>query len=176
MPGKYDNHSWHNVVTGVASNLGAQNPSPVQTILYQWGQIRFEVYPLNIHEVDHDTETDWAHKEIAGAAIYREWVGENDERLFMRGHVYPYRIGGLHSIETFEEQRRGGVANMLVRGDGTIMGWFVCEKLVRAHTFLSAEGIGQQVAFEAAFARVPIPEAETHYTNLWTGGIKAGGL
>lgn len=167
------NYSWHNVPTGVGSTNAIPNH---QTILYQWGLILFEVYPLNIHEFDHDTETDWAHKEIAGAAIYREWVGENDERLLFRGHIYPYRIGGLPALEKFEQQRRGGVANMMLRGDGTIMGWFVCEKLVRAHTFLSAEGIGQQIAFEAAFARVPVPEADIAWYNIWTGGIRAGGL
>jgi hypothetical protein len=47
--------------------------------LYSWGMLQFEVHPLNVHEVDHSTATDWAKKEIAGAAIYREWVGENDE-------------------------------------------------------------------------------------------------
>lgn len=171
---------WHSITTGVASQLGAQdgvatNPANHQTVLFQWGVIRFEVYPLNIHEFDHDTETDWAHKEIAGAAIYREWVGENDERLFFRGHIFPYRIGGMDSLNAFEQQRRAGYSNLMVRGDGRVLGWFVCEKLVRANTFLSAEGVGQQIAFEAAFARVPVPEAEMYYRYVWSG-VRAGGL
>lgn len=136
--------------------------------LYQWGTIQFQIFPLNVHEVDHETASDWAHKEIAGAAIYREWVGENDEQLFLRGKIFPYRIGGMTELEHFNAMRRAGIANLLVRGNpGDILGWFVCERLVRAHTFLSAEGVGQQIAFEATMARVPIPEADDYLSQMW---------
>ena len=79
--------------------------------LMQWGpSIQFLVQPLNFHEMDHETETDWAKKEIAGAAIYREWVGENDEVIHLRGKLFPYRVGGMSEIETFDSQRRAGLA------------------------------------------------------------------
>lgn len=58
--------------------------------LMQWSALQFRVWPLNIHEVDHQTATDWARKEIAGAPLFREWVGENDEELHLRGRVFPY--------------------------------------------------------------------------------------
>jgi hypothetical protein len=38
---------------------------------------------------------------------------------------------------------------------------------VRAHTFLSGEGIGQQVAFEAAMVRVPMPDPSVYVTQVW---------
>lgn len=57
--------------------------------LYNWGVITFEVWPFNVHSVQHSTATDWARKEIAGAAIYREWVGELDEEIHFRGRVFP---------------------------------------------------------------------------------------
>lgn len=57
--------------------------------LYTWGAIPFETYPLNIHETQHVTETDWARKEIVGAAIHHEWVGENEEEIHFRGRVFP---------------------------------------------------------------------------------------
>jgi hypothetical protein len=135
--------------------------------LYQWGTVQIQVFPLNIHELDHETASDWAHKEIAGAAIYREWVGENDEQIFLRGKIFPYRIGGMNELEHFNAMRRAGVAHQLVRGNGEILGWFICERLVRAHTFLSSEGVGQQIAFEATMARVPVPEADGYLNQIW---------
>ena len=45
--------------------------------LYTWGSIPFEVYPLNVHEVQQVTGTDWARK-IAGGAPLR--IGGTDER------------------------------------------------------------------------------------------------
>src|SRR5215831_20511470 len=79
------------------------------SVLMQWGPyISFQVWPMNINEIDHTTETDFAHKEIAGAAIYREYVGENDEMIHLRGRLYPYRIGGMTEMEAFEAARRAG--------------------------------------------------------------------
>jgi phage protein U len=142
-----------------ARGLSLQTTDPIIPQLYKWGPLSFRTWPVNVYELDHDTDTDWAQKEIAGAAIYREWVGENDETIFFRGKLFPYRLGGFAEIEIFEANRRAGLAQMLLRGTNPSfnMGWFVCEKLVRSHTFLSAEGIGQQIAFEAQMARVPTP-------------------
>lgn len=160
------------------SGLRWQTTDPRNSVLYQWGPLQFMVRPMNVHEVDHETDTDWATKEIAGAAIYREWVGENDEVLYFRGRLFPYRIGGMSEIEIFEANRRAGIAQLLVRGGnpGDKLGWYVCEKLVRAHTFLSAEGVGQQIAFETQLARIPTPAyQETFYSqNVFTGGFNGG--
>jgi uncharacterized protein len=150
--------------------------SGINNVLYQWGMIQFIVVGLNTHELDHDTETDWAQKEIVRAAIYREWTGENDETLYVRGRVFPYRILGLTQLEAFELQRRGGIINQLIRGDGLVMGWFACQKLVRGHTFLSAEGVGQQIAFETVLVRMPMPPADQRISDLWGTIVNPQGL
>ena len=59
-------------------------------ILFQWGPMQFEVYPLGISDYAHHTGADWAKKEIAGAAMYREWVGEQDEMITVKGRVFPH--------------------------------------------------------------------------------------
>ena len=150
--------------------------SGINNVLYQWGAIQFIVVGLNTHELDHDTETDWAQKDIVNAAIYREWVGENDETMYIRGRIFPYKIQGMTQLEAFELQRRAGIVNQLMRGDGLIMGWFACQKLVRGHTFLSAEGVGQQIAFETVLVRVPVPPADERITELWGTMINPQGL
>jgi phage protein U len=59
-------------------------------VLFQWGPIQFQVFPMNVGEMSHHTAADWARKEIAGAAMYREWVGENDEQIQLKGKVFPH--------------------------------------------------------------------------------------
>lgn len=139
--------------------LRTQTTDPANSTLFTWGVLAFKVWPLNVHDLDIETDTDWATKAIAGAATYREWVGENDESIYFRGRLFPYRIGGYYEIEIFEAHRRAGYAALLLQGSNPSrkLGWFVCEKLIRSHTFLSAEGIGQQIAFEANMVRVPTP-------------------
>jgi phage protein U len=152
---------------GQAGQAPLQNSVSRNLTLMQWSALQFEVYPLNIHEVDHLTQTDWARKEIAGAPIYREWVGENDEEIHLRGRIFPYRIGGLTELQVIEAMRRQGIAGLMVRGDGIVLGWFVCERLVRQHQHLGIAGVGQQVNFVAVFARVPVPSGEDEFPVLW---------
>lgn len=160
--------------------------------LYQWGAIQFLVYPVNVNEVDHITATDWARKEIAGAAIHREWVGEGDEEIHLRGKLYPHFFAmhrassqslsgpsssapetrdasGMNTMDLMNNMRRLGQAHMLIRGDGTKFGWFVLERLSRGHSYLGMEGIGQQIAFEATFQRVPVPEDPGLYVTTLFG-------
>lgn len=156
--------------------------------LYAWGPMTFEVYPLNVGEVDHSTATDWARKEIAGAAIYREWVGELEEEIHIRGKVFPqfyirhlnYKslvqrsFGGLSNLDIMDNMRRLGQAHTLVRGgaplQGWHLGWFVIERLTRGHSFLGPDGVGQQIQFDATFQRVPVPQDPAdYYTSLWSG-------
>lgn len=138
-------------------------------MLFQWGPIQFDIYPLNVHELEHLTDTDWARKEVAGAAIYREWVGENDEEITLRGRVFPYRIGGLTELEMLESFRRDGKAELLQRGppSGMVLGWYVLERLARSHRFLSTGGIGQQINFEGTFARCPVPDPNEYFPLMF---------
>ena len=139
---------------------GAQGQfvAPVISTLMQWGpHIQFQVWPLNYHEMDHETSTAWAVKPIVGAANYREWVGELDEVRTLRGRIFPYRIGGMTEVEIMDAYRRGGIVNLMVDGASRDLGWYVLEKHSRSHTRISAEGIGQMIEFSAV-RRVPQPD------------------
>jgi len=173
-------------------------------VLFQWGPIQFQVFPFNVDNYSHHTGADWAKKEIAGAAMHREWVGEADENITLKGKIFPHyfasmmrnsrdsltgekrdiRIptsggqpvlgeytrllqehspgrypssGGLSHLDVLDNMRRLGQAHILIRGDGWHFGWFIIESMNRGHSFLAADGVGQQVEFEAQFQRVPVP-------------------
>jgi phage protein U len=164
--------SWQQTARVPVNQRGAlPTTANYNTKLYQWGPLQFEVWPLNVHEFDHQTGTEWAHKLVVGAPVYREYTGEDDETINFRGRIFPYRIGGMSELELLNATRRAGIANLLIRGDGVIMGWYVCEKLMRSNKELSAEGVGQVIEFEADFARIPSPEDGASYlSQLWGVG------
>lgn len=130
-----------------------------------------------MHEIEHITSADWARKELAGAAVQREWVGENDESISLRGKVFPhfiragmtgdaaYRSGGLSHLDALDTLRRLGTGHLLMRGDGVPLGWYIIETLTRGHSFLDDHGVGQVIDFHATFQRVPKPGEATYYTN-----------
>lgn len=138
------------------------------TGLFQWGPVQFHVWPLNVHEYDHTTATEYARKDVAGAPPPREWVGEDDEQIFFRGNVFPRRIGGLPELEWMDDARESGKSYALVRGDGTKFGWFVIEKLMRTNKFLIIGGVAQVINFEALFTRVDVPRDASATARIWT--------
>lgn len=159
-------------------------------VLFQWGPIQFQVHPLNVGEYSHATAADWAKKEIAGAAMYREWVGESDETIQLKGRVFPHYFarkardrnpenpkkssGGLGHLDVLDNMRRMGQAHVLIRGDGWHFGWFIIDNLQRAHSLIAPDGIGQQIEFEASFQRVPIPDDPGTQSNYFTGTASTG--
>lgn len=144
---------------------------PVPTLM-QWGPLQFQVWPLNFHELDHATETEWARKDVIDSSPQRENVGEGDEIINVRGRIFPHhRIGGWQQLEQFEAMRRAGQANQLIRGGnnmGVVLGWFVCERLNRNHTSIGPDGIGKVVTFEAQFARADIPLPGEYLANIFS--------
>jgi phage protein U len=141
------------------------------------------LYPVNVHEVDHTTGTSWARKEIAGAAIYREWTGEDDEEIHLRGVLFPHfyakkaasktgsktgrEASGLSDMDQLDSRRRLGQAHVLIRYDGVSHGWYVIERLTRGHSHLGQEGVGQRIQFEVTFQRVPVPTDPGLYYFNW---------
>lgn len=148
--------------------------------LYQWGLIQFRIWPLSLTGVQHNTATDWSRKDIAGAAVYREWVGENDEEITFTGATFPHfyrrqvdargnnRDTGVGTLEVLDNMRRLGQAHALTRGDGWHHGWFVIEQLQRGHQWIHIDGVGQQLTFQAKMQRVPIPtDPFAYFPALW---------
>jgi phage protein U len=141
--------------------------------LMQWSIFQWQVWPVNLGEYDHQTASDWARKEILGAGIYREWVGENDEEVHMRGELFPYYYAtmgdpGLETIQLLDNMRKAGHVDMLIRGDGYRFGWFVIDRLTRGHKVLGPDGIGKRISFEAVFIRIPKPDPAMYLSSLWT--------
>jgi phage protein U len=128
-------------------------------VLMTWGPLRFEVFPLNIHEYDHATATDWARHEVLGAPVQREHTGTGDDELTLRGRIFPTffrmngRKDGLDAIDAIDRFREMGFPWPMIRGDGVTLGWYVLERLSRGHAFLDSEGRGKIVSFEGHFSR-----------------------
>jgi phage protein U len=141
-------------------------------VLMTFGTIQFEVYPLNFHEWDHFGQTDYARKDIVESSVQREWMGEGDEEIVLRGRMFPYHRsgrGGLGELDRLDAVRREHQAHMLMRGgdnEGVNLGWYVLERLNRHHTHVGPRGVGQALNFDAMFARVDIANASTYYRSV----------
>jgi phage protein U len=142
-------------------------------MLYQWGQIQWDVMPFNVHKVEDMIEMDFARKEIMDTSVNRESTGPGEREMVMSGKIFPRKIGGLTEMALFEQVQLKQVAQQMIRGDGRVLGWYVCTRLHKVGGFLLADGVPQQIEFEAQFFRADTPKGDEYFSTLY--GVASGG-
>ncbi|OCC05276.1 hypothetical protein BA190_10255 [Labrys sp. WJW] len=130
-------------------------------MLYQLGGTQFDVVPFNTHETDHEMGGDFAAKDLIGTMRDREFVGPSDEKLTFSCRIFPAKFGGLEELEGLQVAAVSGEPQILVRGDGTNLGWWVIDKVGDKATFLDIKGVGRVIEVQIAITRVPVPGKTT---------------
>ena len=92
----------------------------------------------------------------------REFMGEEDEHFVLTGTLFPVRyaqlIGqsGHAQLGTLDGMRASGQPQILVRGDGVNLGWWLVEHVRERHTVLSESGVGRVIEYTIHLVRSPI--------------------
>lgn len=126
-------------------------------MLYQLGPVTLDTFPLSIHEVERETGADYAPKDLVGTMRDREWVGEADFVVTLKGKILPSREpmpGGLILLDVLHGMRTAGLPIFVMRGDFLPMGWFVVESIKEAHEFIGANGVGMMIGHEIKMTKV----------------------
>ncbi len=137
-------------------------------MLYALGPLDFEIAPFNTHEVDRSHAADFAAKELVGRRKGHEFVGDGDERITMRGKLFPHKFGGLTSLDVLNAIRDSGAPQFLMRGDGAALGWFLVEHVTEKSSYLDANGVGRQIDVEIELLRDEPPSAESFVAVLFS--------
>lgn len=124
--------------------------------LYQLGAIQFQVMPVNLQEVERETGGDWAAKDVVGARRPQEYMGPADDTITLAGCVFPHKFGGASGITALHGMAEAGQPQMLVRGDGTVFGWYVLKRVSETNGYLDAVGVGRFIEFEVELLRAPL--------------------
>lgn len=129
-------------------------------MLYMIGPVTVEVFPFNADAVTVDGTTDYAKKDLLGRLPAREFVGEGDETLTLKGQVLPSKLGGLSAIEALHGLRRRGERLFVMRGDGAVKGWYAVEHIAENHEMLGPNGVDQVVKHEVKLVMVDPPDSD----------------
>lgn len=137
-------------------------------MLYQLGVLQFATQPVTIKEYERDAEADFAWKDVVGALRPAEPTGEGSDEMTIRGVLHPHRFDGLGELAVLDEMRRSQEPQILVRGDGTSLGWRVLTRLREHGTFLDVEGIGRCIEVDVSLKKVPSPSRASMISFLTT--------
>lgn len=136
-------------------------------MLYQLGALTFDVMPFNVHEITREAGADFAAKDVLGRLRPREFVGEGDNHFRFVGNLYPEKLGGLPGLAALDAMRISGMPHILVRGDGTNLGWWLVERASERSTYLDKEGVGRLIEYEISLVKAPSAPSPASYLSTF---------
>ena len=116
-------------------------------MLYQLGAVQFDVQPVNIDRAMIATGSDYAVHDVMSAPKQREYMGPGDMLVRLSGRIFPHKFG-MGGFPTLQAMASMGAPQMLIRGDGLVLGWMDVIRIRERDSFLDATGVGRVVDFD----------------------------
>lgn len=124
-------------------------------MLFQFGPVTIDSPDgLNATQTAEEFGSDYAVKPVVGAAQNREFVGPSDHKFSLSGKLLPnfhWRHGaktGLGEIKLLRGIANSGEPQILVRRDGTMLGFFLLEKVSQKSSTLGPDGMGKEIVWD----------------------------
>ncbi|GJD88168.1 hypothetical protein BHAOGJBA_1681 [Methylobacterium hispanicum] len=132
-------------------------------MLWQVGPLTISRRPYNIEEWSREASASWAKKELLGRRPDREFTGEGEETLTLKGTLHPFNrnaIAGLSSLDLAHSLCRSGQAVFVTRADGRVFGFYGIISVSETHSAIGPHtgGIGQQIEHELKLEPVGQPD------------------
>lgn len=137
-------------------------------MLYQIGTVQLSTFPLPIDAVERESAADFAAHDLLGRLRSREFVGEGDETITLRGRILPFvpELDGREDLEALQGCRLAGEPLAVMRGDGRPLGWFVIEAIRESHSQIQARGVAAVIDVEIRMTKVGQPGPDTSASLL----------
>lgn len=134
-------------------------------MLYNVGPLVFDLR-VNVHEVERTSAEDFARKPIVGARQPLEHVGAGTETLRFTGKLFPERLGGAGAVEAMISIKESGAPQMVTRGDGKVLGWYVVTEVRHVDAFLDSRGAPRMIDVDLTLEKTGTPSAASAFGSL----------
>lgn len=135
-------------------------------MLGQFGPITFEIQPVNFDETSRETTAGFVEKPVMGRRQPLEFVGDEGEAFKINVKLFPFHFGGMNELGMLDTVRKTGVAQILIRGDGEILGWYNLTSLTERQTNIGAGGVGRKIEVEMSLKRCDPPNAASYFASI----------
>ena len=125
-------------------------------MLYQLGAVTIDARGFNADKFNRSTEASMPEKGLIGGLSGAEHTGFKGD-ITLSGVVLPFHKGGYDSLELLHAMCREGQRVMVVRGDGTVLGWHAITKVDEGHEELAFNGVGYVVKHSLSLSAVQAP-------------------
>lgn len=118
------------------------------------GMFVFAISTLAYSELQRRTNWRHARNPRVGARDATQYVGPGDETISLSGTVYAEICDGRTNLDALRKLADAGDANLLIVGDGTVIGKFVIEGIDERHIALTNNGTPRAIDFTVDLLRV----------------------
>jgi len=125
-------------------------------MLFGLGAVQIDVYPVSIKTTEYMFGSDYAEKPIVGAMQPLEWMGPKNGTVTLSCALFPQKFGGLSSLMILQGLAIAGIPQMLIRGDGMVLGFWVIDQVSDSHTYIDRAGVGRMVEVEINLIQSPM--------------------
>jgi phage protein U len=136
-------------------------------MLLSIGPLVFDVAPFNAREIGHWAGEDFARHDVIGALRPHEHVGPGDESWTISAVLFPEKFGGLSSLDVLHAIRKGAVPQLMVRGDGVVLGFVMVTQVSETSSYLDAGGVGRMIEVEITLEAAVQPSAPSLFEQLY---------
>lgn len=141
-------------------------------MLYSLGPIEFRLAPLNPQRTRTASRYPFVSHDVLGAAPIYEDMGDGEKRFSISCVTFPNNdlfADGLSVVGALETARAAGVSLLLMRGDGTLLGYYLIVGVQEMGETLDWVGVPGELQIEIELLRADPPFADAIF-NLF-GGI-----
>ncbi|SOZ37706.1 phage tail protein [Cupriavidus neocaledonicus] len=118
-----------------------------QVMMMQLGSFQFGITTAAYQELSRSTEYRWPSQERYGQREALQFTGPGADTMTLRGVIYPEWRGGRGQVERMRAAAAAGQPQMLVSGQGAIMGRWVVERIEEGQTIFAAGGVPRRQEF-----------------------------
>jgi len=136
-------------------------------MLLSIGPLVFDIAPFNAREIRHQAAEDFARHDVIGAMRPHEHLGPGDESWSISAVLFPEKFGALSSLDVLHGIRKGAVPQLMVRGDGAVLGFVLVTAVSETSTYLDAGGVGRMIEVEITVEASAQPSAANLFEQLY---------
>ena len=121
------------------------------TVMMALGAFRFSLSTAAYQDFERNNEYRWASVDRIGARPAKQWIGEGEQTISLRGTIYPGFIAqrnGLGQLPAMREQAGLGLPLMLVSGSGRVFGLHCITSIREGQKTFFSDGTPRAIEFD----------------------------
>lgn len=121
------------------------------TVMMALGAFRFGLSTAAYQDFERNNEYRWASIDRVGTRPAKQWIGEGDQTINLRGVIYPGFIAqrnGLGQLPAMREQAGLGLPLLLVSGSGRVFGEHVITSIREGQRTFFSDGTPRSIEFD----------------------------